>query len=163
MTIEPRRDITKLAQIHWDKNLPFKRSNTEIYVADYQSRNCNSTKHDYIANYLEHDFVALRLFNYTIAAKKLNANGRSNGIIVWSMRGFGTSTTRERLRMIGINIRQRNYQQEYFDELLQKWIPFNPHSTYEYNRNTKEIKLLREHRERADAIDSAGTNWRCLL
>ena len=153
MSAIPRRDITKLAQIYWDKNKLFRRSNTEI---------CIIKKHSH-PFYPKCDFVALALFGNIIATKELNENGKNNGIIVWSMRGYGTTTTRERLSIIGVNIRQKDYRQEYFDELKKEWIHFNPFNVFEYNQDTKEIKKLRDAHVPKTVIDSNGTIWTPLF
>ena len=153
MPAKPVRNITKLAQEHWDKNTSFRRNNTEICIIKNKS-----SRHSY-PFYPKCDFVALALFGNIIAVKELNGNGKDNGIIVWSMRGYGTTTTRERLSIIGISIRQKDYRQEYFDELKNKWIPFNPFNVFEYNQDTKEIKKLRDAHVPKTVIDSNKTTW----
>lgn len=156
MPARPVRIITELAKAYWDKNTSFRRSNTEIQIIK------NKSGYNY-SRYPHCDFVALALFGNIIAVKKLNGNGKDNGVIVWSMKGYGTVTTRERLSMIGVSIRQRNSRQEYFDELKNEWVPFRPFDVFEYNQLTKEIKKLRNAYEPKTVIDSNRTIWTPLF
>ena len=89
------RKITKEASKAFFNIKRFKKDNTRVRVSD----NGN---------------VSLWLFGYMIA-------WTFNGRIYFSMRGFPTVTTRERLKGLGIGITQRNGEQHYKGHVINCW------------------------------------------
>ena len=89
------RKITKEASKAFFNIKRFKKDNTQVRVSD----NGN---------------VSLWLFGYMIA-------WTFNGRIYFSMRGFPTVTTRERLSGLGINITQRDGEQHYKGHVITCW------------------------------------------
>lgn len=82
------RNITKQASEAFYKNLSYKKNNTEVIV--------------------EEDEIKLFLHGHKIAWMK-------NGTLFFSMCGFNTQTTRERLQAANITIAQRNHQAVIFN------------------------------------------------
>lgn len=79
------RKITEQAQAAWDNRRPFKKSNTEVRVID--------------------GVRILFLFGFKIAQDEVNGNGRPTGEVLWTMCGYNTVTTRERLNgVLGLKI-----------------------------------------------------------
>lgn len=89
------RKITKEASKAFFNRRRFKKDNTQVRVFDSGD-------------------VSLRLFGYTIA-------WTFDGKIYFSMRGFPTVTTRERLSGLGIDITQRNGEQYYKGHVINYW------------------------------------------
>lgn len=88
------RKITKEASKAFFDRRNFKKDNTQVVY--------------------ENGEVSLRLFGYIIA-------WTIKGRIYFSMRGFPTLTTRERLKGLGIDIIQRNGEQYYKGNIINCW------------------------------------------
>ena len=89
------RKITKEASKAFFNRRKFKKDNTQIRISDSGN-------------------VSLWLFGYMIA-------WTFDGKIYFSMRGFPTATTRERLKGLGIDITQRNGEQHYNGNVINCW------------------------------------------
>lgn len=89
------RKITKEASKAFFDRRKFKKDNTQVRVS-------------------ENENVSLWLFGYMIA-------WTFDGKIYFSMRGFPTATTRERLKGLGIDITQRNGEQYYKGNIINCW------------------------------------------
>jgi hypothetical protein len=100
------RKITAQAKRAWDEHRHFKKDNTEV------TDDC------------------LRLHRNEIAQRLRNGNGKLTGEIRFSMCGWDTVTTRERLQVIGLSIRQRSFNQEVWDSKKQEWITISTYCTY---------------------------------
>lgn len=82
------REITSEAKFYFDSNKKFKKSNTEVKVTE--------------------DLTALYLFNNLIAIKDRETNE-----IKFTLAGWNSVTTRERLKAIGVQISSKQWTPYY--------------------------------------------------
>ena len=82
----------------------------------------------------------MTLFDNLIAAKHYKNGAREYGTF-FTMHGWNTVTTRERLKAIGVHIRQRNGEAQLYRPQDDTWQMMNIDTIYYLSPDKKEIKV----------------------